>query len=395
MLKLDNYQKLFYTYFFRSISTIFPVITLFYLSRGATIFQIFLLSVIYSIVTIFFEIPTGIIGDKLGRKASIIFGGCFMILHIILFIFAQSFFVLALAFSSFVIAVTFFSGSVEAFIYDSLKDEGKEQKMNQYYAKYLSAANLSGIVIPFFVGFIAKDLTDGQFLTLLYITLVTQIISLFFALLLKEPKHHKKRKKTSIQLLRDSFVLLKGKRDLMDLGLNKGLVIILFVAYWRIWQPYFNETILVPVFLFGILISMNNGLLYLLKQKYDYLEQKIGIINLIKWSAYIPILAGVVFLFTSNLYVHILIWFLIITPLQLRETFFSHYMNKKINSENRATTLSLISLLTNLLGIPFAILIGFIASKSLVYAIIPALIIAIVAVNLFGIKNKHTNIIRN
>ena len=136
-------------------------------------------------------------------------------------------------------------------------------------------------------------------------------------------------------------------------------------------------------------------MLYLLKQKYDYLEQKIGIINLIKWSAYIPILAGVVFLFTSNLYVHILIWFLIITPLQLRETFFSHYMNKKINSENRATTLSLISLLTNLLGIPFAILIGFIASKSLVYAIIPALIIAIVAVNLFGIKNKHTNIIRN
>ncbi len=389
MLKLDNYQKLYYKHFFRTVNTLFPIITLFYLHRGASIFQVFLLSIIYSVVSIAFEVPTGIIGDKFGRKTSIVLGCLCMILHSVTYIFAHSFLWLAIGFSLFVIAKTFFSGSVEAFIYDSLKDEGKESQMNKYYSKYSSAANITSFIFPIVGAVIARGLTEQQFLVLLFMGLVGHIISFIFALSLEEPEHHKRQTKSSLELLKNSFKLLKSNRIILSLALNKGFIFLLFVAYWRMWQPYFSSTLLIPVALFGILLASSHGILYMLKQKVEYFEKKIGILSLLRWTAFIPLIAAVIFLLTKNPIVHIVVFFCIIIPLNFREPLFSKYLNVHICSKNRATALSLVSIFQNLVDMPIILLIGWIASISLTYALIPAMFLVIIAVTIFRVKEKH------
>ncbi len=124
----SNINKYFWIILFRSASFLAPVLTLFYLSRGLSYFQIFFLYATITVATFIFEVPTGIIGDKYGRKTSIILGIFGWILFGVGFFFANSFGFFIVLFILLGINLTFISGSDEALIYDSLKQDKKETK---------------------------------------------------------------------------------------------------------------------------------------------------------------------------------------------------------------------------------------------------------------------------
>jgi len=67
-MNFDNIAKLKLIYFFKSLFFFSPIITLFYFSRGLDTFQVVSLEAILIISVLFFEIPTGILADKIGRK---------------------------------------------------------------------------------------------------------------------------------------------------------------------------------------------------------------------------------------------------------------------------------------------------------------------------------------
>lgn len=101
-----------------------PVFPLFLRARGISFAGIGTLLAIEAGVMLISEVPTGYLGDALGRRNSLIAGSCLMLLGLIGYVFAQSFSSFAGIYIAFGLARTFWSGSGDAWLYDLLDQTG-------------------------------------------------------------------------------------------------------------------------------------------------------------------------------------------------------------------------------------------------------------------------------
>lgn len=100
-----------------------PIFTLFLLYRNLDYTQIALLSTLYTTLTIVGEIPTGYVGDRIGRRDSLVVSSVCMTLSILGFVVARSFLALAVLYVLWTLALVFRSGSDDAWLYDHLRVE--------------------------------------------------------------------------------------------------------------------------------------------------------------------------------------------------------------------------------------------------------------------------------
>lgn len=87
------------------------------------------------ILTIFFDIPTGVITDRIGKKKSLFIAFLLCGIGNILFGFSTSFNTLIFSVTTFCLGSAFYSGTLEALQYDSLKVDGKELSFNKVVSK--------------------------------------------------------------------------------------------------------------------------------------------------------------------------------------------------------------------------------------------------------------------
>jgi predicted MFS family arabinose efflux permease len=97
-----------------------PIFTLFLLHRGLDYTQIAALSSIYAALTVVGEIPTGYVGDRIGRRDSLLVSSAFMTLSLLGFLVARSFLALAVLYVLWTLSLVFRSGSADAWLYDAL-----------------------------------------------------------------------------------------------------------------------------------------------------------------------------------------------------------------------------------------------------------------------------------
>jgi len=69
-----NIPKYYFYQILSHVNFYFPVIIIFFLSRGLSIFDVTLLQSINSIGSLIMEIPGGVIADYVNRKTSILIG---------------------------------------------------------------------------------------------------------------------------------------------------------------------------------------------------------------------------------------------------------------------------------------------------------------------------------
>src|SRR6056297_3641298 len=72
-----------------------PIMYLFFLAQGLTFTQIAILEAIYNLTTVLGEIPTGYIGDRIGRRNSLLLGTALIAATLVGIGFAGSFLTLA------------------------------------------------------------------------------------------------------------------------------------------------------------------------------------------------------------------------------------------------------------------------------------------------------------
>jgi len=84
---------------FNLTKVIMPFYVLYFLGIGLSFLQISLISGIRSAVAIIFEIPTGVIADKYGRKNSVIFGYLFTAVSLALIPLSNNFYIIAAIFA--------------------------------------------------------------------------------------------------------------------------------------------------------------------------------------------------------------------------------------------------------------------------------------------------------
>ena len=115
-------------------------------ARGFSLWEIGLAESVYHIVSLFCEVPSGMAADLLGRRKTLLSGGVLTVTCNLLMAFAPNLFTICLAMGLNALAMTMFSGTFTALVYDSLKTEGREDEYIQVSANSSQISMLANAV---------------------------------------------------------------------------------------------------------------------------------------------------------------------------------------------------------------------------------------------------------
>lgn len=130
-----------------------------------------------------FEVPTGIFSDYIGRRKTAIIGAVFATLAVISYGFG-------ITWALFLGAIfeglqrSFYSGNNDALLHDSLKESGKEDEYHHYYGKLSAMFQISAGIAALMGGVIGFY----SFSLVFWISVIPQVICIFLAFQLVEPK---------------------------------------------------------------------------------------------------------------------------------------------------------------------------------------------------------------
>ena len=155
---IRNYQLLAGLYTLAA-SLIWGVNTLFLLDAGLSIGEVFIANATFSAGMVLFEIPTGVVADTVGRRASYLLSIVVLAVTTILYllaaradagvgVFAAVSLVMGLGF-------TFYSGALEAWLVDALHSVGEDSDLDHVFARsqqVTGAAMLVGTTAGGFLG---------------------------------------------------------------------------------------------------------------------------------------------------------------------------------------------------------------------------------------------------
>ena len=108
--------------FFRNTNFTHGIWVAFLLIRGFSLLDVGLFEMVFHIISLTMEVPTGVIGDLYGRKTSRLLGILMYFIYIAIILFSTNYLLIILAFIFCGISYTFESGSGDALVYDSLKE---------------------------------------------------------------------------------------------------------------------------------------------------------------------------------------------------------------------------------------------------------------------------------
>ena len=106
-------------------------------SRGFSLAQIGFAETIFHIVSILFEIPSGVLADVFGRKKTLLISCLMRMAGDIVMIFSNNFAMVCISIGLHALCYNFASGSGDALAYDSLKSVSQEEKFEKYASNQL------------------------------------------------------------------------------------------------------------------------------------------------------------------------------------------------------------------------------------------------------------------
>src|SRR6056297_878932 len=141
-----------------------PVMYLFFLAQGLSFTQLAILEAIYNLTTLFGEIPTGYVGDRVGRRNSLLVGTSLIAVTLVGIGLSNSFLPLAGLYVCWSMGYNFRSGSEDAWLYDTLTDDLSEDEFAHVRGRGESVALAFGASAAIVGGYLGSiDLTYPWF----------------------------------------------------------------------------------------------------------------------------------------------------------------------------------------------------------------------------------------
>ena len=343
-------------YFFSSLVFYAPVALLIRTSRGVSISEFFILQAILSFGIFIFEIPFGIITDKIGYKNSIIISHFSMLLAriILLFSFSFEFFVLESILEA--VGFAFASGTIIGYEYEIIGEENFAVK-----SSVLGNYSTVGFIVST-ISFYFMNKYFGQNFLIIF-TIISTFISFLFTLFLeKEKSFEKDDTKLNFKSILNKylivFMLFNGMISITFILINFFYVVIL--QNINLSENYMTFVILLYsvigllspkiIKIFGE-VKLKRNLFVFLTMSSVLLMSLILIKNIfvILPMTFLPMLIGIV------------------------ETYFSKVENRyvdSLNDKNRATILSTFSMGANVVDFGFLFVSSKLAENSLNYSFI-------------------------
>ena len=325
--------------------------------------QVALIMAFQSFFIILLEIPSGAFSDLYGRKNSLIIGAILHIVSLLFFYIGTNFVILALfAFSS-ALVQSLGSGTIEALIYDTLKNSADESiKINKFIKKitFKQFIAINGALWP-----ISASIASlvGGFLSIygykftILITFIPVILKLIFVLLLKESTYIKPERKKIIFQMKSSLKFIRLDKQLKLLLLSGFLVYSFAEVAFQI-KPVYLTAINLPVYYFGIIYTLSFAFSFfgsLLSQrlslKLSYKTLLISSQIMIGILFFAPSFIPLPFINAAIMSIESFFWGLR-WPVQI------DWINSRVNSSERATINSVTNLMNHLGFSIFIILSG-------------------------------------
>ena len=380
-----NFPLMFWIQALTEVKVINVISALFLLSRGLSLSQIVLSGVVYSLVTIMFEVPSSYLADKWGRKNLLILSVLTSLVYWTLNVFARGWW-LILAVGVYSLANALMSGTDEALIYDTSKELNLESDSLDKLGIYFSGQRIFKIIMPIVAVLVAKNLSDNQYIFLLLIDIVANIGALVLCLRLVEPRHFMEVETVEAGAIKDALKMFKNSPRLLGLVLNKSLMFIAVYMVWRVSSEYFTS-MGVSVLMIGLMTAVMQLIIFITNQKVGKVFLNVSEEKKIDWLNWVVFGCMLVF-FANNFwgkYIWIsLISYVVFNAAQVTEwPLFSQLFNKVSSSYNRATTLSLANFTKSFLDIPLLLFGSFLVGMDYGYLFGLCLLIQMVVVLFF------------
>ncbi|KGX84576.1 major facilitator transporter [Pontibacillus litoralis JSM 072002] len=362
-------------------------------SMGLSLFQIGILQSVLSATMFVMEMPTGVISDKIGRKRALLLGHIFLIFYFSVFLVSTDFWLFFLGHVFYGIGLSFISGTDQAMLYDSLK----EQKLEHKYGKsigYYNALVITALALSMAMGGFLSELSWNY---VFVAGIVTQIIAMIINLFLKPPSIVESGDE-GVSSIKD--IVGEAKEFITFNGAFRFLVISIstFVAITSVFYMYGQEllnqqgmSVKNISLLFAGMAIIQAVVSILSPQLADrYSGKKVLIITFLT--------IGFLYLLIPINNIFLLVSFIIINCMfEAVGVVSSKIINDELNSKTRATLLSLISLLDSILMFLAFPLIGFLAGYADISLILTVIGVASIIISCFTlfkfykIKTLHSN----
>jgi len=385
----SNIWKMYLFKFFRNLHFIGGVLVPFFLDWGQITFnQLMLLNSFFLVSIFIMEIPTGAVADYFGRKTSIICAAFVSAIGVFIYSITPNIYLFMLGEFLWATGYALMSGADQALIYDSLKKMKKEHISKKIFGR-LSSFEIGAIAVAAPLGSLI-----AKYFGLRYVMLfmaVPFLLATFIGLTFTEPKTKKKVESTRyLKLMIGGINYFRKHDQLKILAFDMiGVSIFIFFIIW-LYQPLLME-LGVPIIYFGFIhaIALTSSQLVFLNN-FGRLEKMFG--SKKRYLLFSALIAGVCFIllgFTHNISL-ILVLLLILSGFGLtRQVLFRSYLNKYIESHNRATVISTISMLDRFCRAIMYPIIGWMVTFSLRFTFVFVGVVVILFALVSKVEEEH------
>lgn len=336
---------------------IFKFLTMFHLIAGVIIpfftvwgglkfSQVMILQAFYTITIFLFEVPTGAIADRFGRKTSLVLAGLVTGIAAIIYGSYPNFWVFMLGEALWGLGVALISGADQAIVYDSLKELGEENRSKKILGRWQSLGSFAIMIAAPIGSMIAKYW--GLRFTIIFMAIPFFLASILAMTFKETQMGRRERTATYLQTIIEGGKYLKQHKILQILTFDLISISALSFFIVLIYQVVLGR-LNVAIQWFGFVCAMMTILEVIVLNNFSRLDKLFG--GKRNYTFLTALIIGISFItmgITKNVVLALVVISLIAAFGLTRGALFQNYMNKHIESHNRATVLSLVSMLYNL-----------------------------------------------
>jgi len=358
-----------------------PVATLFRQARGLSMSEIFIIESISWALIILLEVPWGWISDKFGYKKTLIVVNTLFFISKIVFYTAHSFESFLIERIMLSVVLSGLSGCDTALIYASIR-ESDAQKVFGKYSAFGTLGFLIASVLSTFIVSVSLDYTA-------LLTIFPYGLSVLITLFLAEVKSESKEKSSVYMTFKRAF----ADKSVLLFVFSIALVIEVVQAVTVFLnQAQYLRSGIDPKY-FGLIVA-GIQCARLMSVKASMISKKLGNINAISLLVSLIIASCLLLVLTTNpafsitCVVIIALSMSVIGPIEL------DVKNKFIEGGDRATLLSMYSMVGGLIASVGNIIVGKAADHSLQHGLVICVLMSIASLALLRIYSKYSSVNR-
>jgi MFS family permease len=331
-----------YIYNFCSFFGVTALWVLYLTHRGMSLVEVGLLESIFHISSFIFEVPSGALADRLSYRAVLIIGRVCAMASSLILIFSHDFFWFAVGFVVSAWSYNLNSGTIDALVYESLRNLDAEKKFIKVSANSNAIYEFADTLGIFVAGWFVNVYFEGVY----WIQIVISLFAILSVLMMVEPeKMERKSEKVTgyFAILKNAAVFLKKNAQLRFLMLFFALFQGIAATYYFYFQSLMDR--------YGFkgmqisLLMVASAVFQIIGAKISpQIEKRAGQVKLIKYFS-VLLCALLILSFVNQLVMLVMCFIAMNTLVSVSQPIFSNYFNELIPSSSRATLLSVSSMM--------------------------------------------------